>query len=423
MTVKELMAKRAKLIADARALHTAAQTDKRDLTAEERKSFDKMMDDADKLVDDIKTQERLLAAEADVSASAGRSTQPEPPAGANGTPAPGGTRTEDRTAQVAEAHMDLFRAGLRDGPSAVFRGMSENPELRALQADVDIAGGYLKPPQQWVNELIKFVDNLVFIRKLARVIPVTTSDSLGAPKLSADPADATWTTEIQTGSEDSTMATGKRELHPHPLAKLLKASNKLIRVSAIPIEQLIRERLGYKFAVTEEKAFLTGSGAQQPLGVFTASADGISTGQDVSTDNTTTAITADGLVNAKYGLKAQYWPTAQWVFHRDAMKQIALLKDGEGRYMFQNSLLAGQPDRLLNFSLNMSEYAPNTFETGLYVGILGDFSQYWIADALNMTVQRLVELYAATNQVGFIGRMELDGAPVLEEAFIRVTLG
>jgi len=39
-----------------------------------------------------------------------------------------------------------------------------------------------------------------------------------------------------------------------------------------------------------------------------------------------------------------------------------------------------------------------------------------------MRVQRLNELYAATNQVGFIGRLESDGMPVLEEAFARVTL-
>jgi HK97 family phage major capsid protein len=70
----------------------------------------------------------------------------------------------------------------------------------------------------------------------------------------------------------------------------------------------------------------------------------------------------------------------------------------------------------------MSEYAPSTFTTGLYVGILGDFSKYWIVDALDMEMQRLVELYAATNQIGFIGRKETDGMPCLEEAFVRVTL-
>jgi len=37
-------------------------------------------------------------------------------------------------------------------------------------------------------------------------------------------------------------------------------------------------------------------------------------------------------------------------------------------------------------------------------------------------MQRLVELYAATNQVGFVGRLESDGMPVLAEAFVRVKL-
>jgi hypothetical protein len=58
-------------------------------------------------------------------------------------------------------------------------------------------------------------------------------------------------------------------------------------------------RLAYKFGVTQEKAYLTGDGNQKPLGVFTASNDGISTGRDVSTGNTTTAITFDGLIEAK----------------------------------------------------------------------------------------------------------------------------
>lgn len=70
-----------------------------------------------------------------------------------------------------------------------------------------------------------------------------------------------------------------------------------------------------------------------------------------------------------------------------------------------------------------SEFAPNTLTTGLYVGILGDFRRYWIADGQLAEIQRIEELYAATNQVGFIGRFKVDGMPVLEEAFARVKLG
>jgi HK97 family phage major capsid protein len=101
---------------------------------------------------------------------------------------------------------------------------------------------------------------------------------------------------------------------------------------------------------------------------------------------------------------------------------VAKLKTGAGEYIWRESVRAGEPDLLLGLPTYMSEYAPSTFTNGLYVGILGDFSNYWIADALSMDMQRLDELYAATNQVGFIGRMESDGMPVLEEAFVRVKL-
>jgi HK97 family phage major capsid protein len=70
----------------------------------------------------------------------------------------------------------------------------------------------------------------------------------------------------------------------------------------------------------------------------------------------------------------------------------------------------------------LSEYAPSTLAQSNYVAILGDFRYYWIADALDMQIQRLVELYARTNQTGFIGRLETDGMPVLEEAFVRLQM-
>ena len=131
----------------------------------------------------------------------------------------------------------------------------------------------------------------------------------------------------------------------------------------------------------------------------------------------------DGLLNAKYSLKGQYWNRADWIFHRDAMKQISKLKDGEGQYLWRESVRDGEPDRLLGRPIMMSEYAPNTFTTGLYVGILGDFSNYWIADAVDMQVQVLKELYAETNQTGYIGRLSTDGMPILAESFARVKLG
>jgi HK97 family phage major capsid protein len=295
--------------------------------------------------------------------------------------------------------------------------------VRDLQFTAPGTGENTRSPEQFVNQLIKKLDDTVIIRALATHLTSDGSKTLGIPSLDADPADADWTTELLTGALDATMAFGKRVMQPNPLAKQLKVSKDLLRFSALPIEALVRERLAYKFAITLEKAYMTGSGVGQPLGLFVASANGIPTSRDVATGNLATGVTFDGLISAKYFLKAGYQATAQWLFHRDIVATIAKLKDLEGRYVWQPAVVAGQPDTILGRPVLMTEYAPNTIATALYVGMFGDFSFYWIADSMEFLLERLNELYAATNQVGFIGRLFSDGAPVLGEAFARIKLG
>ena len=408
-TIRELREERAGIVEQMKVVVDTAEAEKRALTDEEQAKHDELYDAQEKLAKHIQTLEkqRELDREMAESASGGN--------GSNGTETPE-TRS-DRPAACPE-YRTAFEGFLRGdrSPAEILA------EHRALQADVDVSGGYLVAPEQMVTELIKAVDDAVILRQFATTFTVTDAASLGVVSLDADPADADWTVEIATGGEDSAMALGKRNMTPNPLGKLIKLSNTLIRKTSGRAEQLVLERLGYKFGITHEKAGMTGNGAGQMLGVFTASADGISTARDVSTDNTTTAITFDGLIEAKFTLKGQYHPRARWIFHRDAVKMITKLKDGDGQYIWQQDVKGGGPDTILGIPFSMSEFAPNTFTTGLYVGLLGDLSFYWIVDSLSMQIQRLVELYAVTNQVGFIGRLESDGQPVLEEAFVRVTL-
>jgi len=417
--IRKLLAERAKLITDQRALLDKADAEKRALTADENTNYENMDARFDAITKEIEREEALEKREKATTEDADRFKA-----------APEGQRTgepqfiEYRGLKIpvqsnAVVMQRAFNTFLTRGLQAIV-----GEELRALQMDADIYGGFLVAPQQFIMKLIQAMDNEVFIRSMATVYPVTKAESLGAPSLDNDPADPTWTAEIATGTEDSTMSFGRRELTPHPLAKLIKVSEKLLRTAAMDAESLVIQRLAYKFAVVAEYAYLLGSGSNQPMGVFTAATSGfgISTSRDVSTGNTTTAFTTDGLINALYSLKGQYHQKATWIFHRDAIKMLRKLKDGDGQYIWNPDIKGGQPDMILARPYKMSEYCPATFTSGLYVGIIGDFSNYWIADALDMRVQRLNELYAATNQIGFIGRLESDGMPVLEEAFARVKL-
>lgn len=414
-TIIELRQQRAKLIHDAREILEKADKEKRDMSAEERGNYDKAFGEATKLKDKIDVEERQLAAELDLE----RSVDPDPPKPGSDGDGDGDDKPKKEVRRRARPeYRAAFNAFLRGG----HRGLGAE-ELRAIQADDDVKAGFLVADEAFSSDLIKFLDDEVFIRRVAHVEPpLTTAKSLGVPSLDTDVADADWTGEITAVTEDTALAVGKREFNPSLLSKLAKVSNKLLRLTSGGAAALVLQRLGYKFAVTQEKAFLLGTGANQPLGVFIASANGIPTSRDMATDNTTTAITADNLRRVKMSLKPGHRMRSQWMFHTDAVLNLTLLKFADGKYIWTESLRVGEPDRLLGLPIMESQFVPNTFTAGLYVGILANWEFYWIVDALDMQVQRLDELYAGTNQVGFIGRMESDGLPVLAEAFARVTL-
>ena len=430
--IKALREKRAALVTTLVAITDTASREKRDLSTEELAKHGELCDQAEAVRAQIDAEQRSIDAARETAAAAF-----EHDARTSGANPEIRVGTAEHRAlvfdTVVRGGIEALGAEQRSQYDLAMRGMRTwltggrlgADEARALQVTPDTAGGYLLTPTEFVAVLIRAINNLVFVRPRATKYPSMNANGIGAPTLDTDFADLDWTSELLTGNEDTTMAFGKRELKPHPLAKLIKISKQLMRTSAMPIDEILNERIAYKIGVTQEKAYLTGTGANQPLGLFTAGSatlGGITTARDFKTGNTTTSIGADGLIEAKMQTKTQYWRTGEWIFHRDAMRQIAKLKDGEGQYLWRPGLTANEPDTLLNRPLNISEYAPNTFTTGLYVGLFGDLSYYWITDLLDLQIQRLVELYAATNQDGFIVRYEGDGMPVLEEAFARVTL-
>ena len=317
MTLKEMRAARAKMIADARALLDTANTEKRSMTDEESTSYDNLFSDADALRSNIEREERQREVERELAE--GLEEDEERHAAAGGDRGEARGRTDSLLAS--------FRSWLTDG------GAGEVvQEFRDLSAGVNTEGGYMVTPEIFVNQLLKAMDDAVVIRAMANVIPMGNGASIGIPSLDADPSDADWTTELATGSNDAAMQFGKRVMQPNPMAKRIKVSQQLLRQSALPAEAIVLQRLAYKFGITQEKAYMIGDGALKPLGLFTASNDGIPTARDVATDNTATAVTGNGLINAKYSLKAGYWQGANWLFHRDVVKEIAKLKGADAKY-------------------------------------------------------------------------------------------
>lgn len=444
-SLKELLDERAKLIADARKILDAADADNRPLSAEERQSYDRDEADIEKLSDEIdgrkkdaerrERHERLAKLLQEPGA---RQTAPSAPGLKPGEPAGGdgatlklsfgraGELNPDEIEAEDPRRVQLLRDRCRPEYLKTFRsylkGKPGDYEGLGLQVANDPKGGYLAP-MAFVSTLIKFLDDQVTMRRLGTVLPPTTAKSVGFLSFDTDYADADWTAEVPASdiSEDDAARFGGREMTPHLLTKLVKSSRKMIRSSTIPIETFVAQRFAYKFGITENKAFLSGSGAQRPLGVFTAHADGITTARDTTCAGTT-VFTADELLDCQETLKDAYQQRSTWLVSRGFRQRARKLKDGAGNYLLHENN-AGGLTTLLGRPLVIDENAPNTFTTGQYVAVLGDFSFYWIQDGIDFEMQRLEELFALKNQVGWVGRKETDAMPVLAEAFARLKLG
>lgn len=409
MTILEMKQKRFALVKDARKILDTAEAEKREVTAEEKTQYDKIFGEVDSLGENVVRMEKQERMEKEMGESEQKPTIQDP--------ADGGDKRTDAEKEAGKQG-DAFRKYLRGGVSAL-----SAEEFRAMQVDDPTLGGYLLAPQKFVADLLKDIDDEVVIRQSATIHTLEKAASLGVVTLDADMEDADWTAELKTGTEDKSLKIGKRELKPNPLAKEATVSNTLLRQGAISVEDLVRNRLAYKFGITEEKAYMVGDGHNKPLGLFVASDDGIPASRDVSEDMNATEMTADGIINVKYALKTIYQKRAKWLFHRNAVRQIRKMKDGNGQYIWVPGLTKDKGDELLESPMLISEYVPATFSSGKYVGLYGDFKYYWIVDCLSFSIQRLVELYAKQNKTGFIGRYEGDGQPVLAEAFIRIKLG
>lgn len=378
---------RAKLVAELRAMHELAQKENRAFTDEENKAFAEKEAEVRKLSQEIAAEEREALIK-------GFTTELP--------------KTEGESRGEVSDKMKEFRNYLLNG------------EKRDISVG---SGGGALSPQEFVAEIIKGVENDSPLYGLVRKFPLSEAKSLGAPYEAADASDASWTAEVPVSdiTADATLAYSLRELSPNTLVKLIKISDKLVKVSALPIEQIVKEKITEKLVAAFENGITVGTGSGQPLGVFTASANGVPTSRDVTTAGAT--LTSDDLIKTKMSLKPAYRRKARWVMSTDILTDCLLLKDKNDQYLWRPGLRDGDPDTLLGLPVIESAYAPSTKTSGSYIAVLGDFSYYWWAYVDGIEIKNLVELFALKNQLGFKGTAYADGAPVLAEAFSRVKVG
>jgi len=275
-----------------------------------------------------------------------------------------------------------------------------------LQEGIDANGGYLVP-DEYDSRLIQVLNEENVMRSLGTAI--TTSGEHKINIAATKPA-AAW---IEEGGAltfgDATF--DQIILDAHKLHVAVKVTEELLYDNAFNLENYILEQFGKALANAEEDAFINGNGTGQPLGIL-AETGGAQVGVTTKSPG---KVTADEIIDLVYSLKRPYRKNAVFLANDACVAELRKLKDSTGQYLWQPSLQAGEPDRVLGYKIYTSAYFPLP-APGKAAVAFGDFSYYNIGDRGSRSIAELKELFAGNGMVGFVAKERVDGKLILPEA-------
>ena len=319
----------------------------------------------------------------------------------------------DAYAQYKSAFYSLVRHGDIERLSA--------DERKALSAGSDPDGGYLLPTPT-VGRMVKKVYEQSTMRQLANVLTISTDALEGI--VDNDEADAGWVSEMGARNDTDTPQVGKYRIEAHEMYAQPKVTQKLIDDAATDVEAWLADKVADKFARVEGNAFWNGDGVGKPRGLAAyptaATGDGsrawgtfehIKTGADGAFHTTK----ADPLQDLLGAFKDQYLQGATFVMRREVRTLIRKMKEATSdRYLWEPSLQAGQPDRLLGYPVRIDQYMPS-LTTGSLSLAFGDFREaYTIVDRIG--VRTLRDPYTAKPYIRFYSTKRTGGGAVNFEA-------
>ena len=386
MTINELREKRNNAWNAAKAFLDSHRTEKGTLTAEDDATYTRMEQDIADLGKEIARLERQEALEAELSKPVNMPLTSKPSTV---------TQPDMKTGRASDA----YKAGMLTALRSNFKQISN-----VLQEGVDADGGYLVP-DEYDHRLVDVLTEENIMRKLGHKIITSGEHKIN---IAATKPAAAW---IEEGGAlsfgDATF--DQILLDAHKLHVAIKVTEELLYDNAFNLESYIIDMFGRALANAEEDAFLNGSGAGQPLGLFAATGGGTAA-------ISTASLTADDVIKLVYALKRPYRKNAKFIMNDQTIASIRQLKDNNGAYMWQPSLVAGEPDKLLGYDVYTSPFCP----AGKIA--FGDYSYYNIGDRGTRSFKQLTELFAGNGMIGYVAKERVDGKLILPEAVQILTI-
>lgn len=309
-------------------------------------------------------------------------------------------------------------------PAQIVNLAAAGMSVRAVKANMvegsDELGGFVTP-EDFREGIVMRLPGMTVVRPRANVL-TTSRDVLTMARVTGGNSRYTgavrvsWVDEEPTATEAATNATfGQLRISIFTTMAHTQVSKNLLEDAMMDVGGYLSKEFSEAIAIDEDEQFLINGTAGRPQGVLngTAANGGVNNG-DVTEVNSgaAAALTGDGLKKVPFAIAKQYRSnSAVWIMNKATVQASALLKDGNGRYLYPQGDLTGQaiPESLLGYAIAESEAMPDV-AANVDAIIFGDLSGYLIADRVGMSIQRYDDSTTAKgNAVVFIARRRVGG--------------
>jgi HK97 family phage major capsid protein len=274
----------------------------------------------------------------------------------------------------------------------------------ALQEDTTTEGGYLVP-EDLLKEIIAKRGEISIARACgARVIQTGL-------KVVDIPAENTKLTNFVLTAEEGAVDEAEPvfaqvQVTAYKYTRLIKVSDELLADNQTNLEAYLKSALGRAWGLTENAAFLTGTGTGEPQGAVVGSTLG-------KTAASTSAITAAEVMALYYSLGTPYRSGAAFVMNTSVEAAIRALTGNPFLFLPtpQGAFDSLMGHRVFN-SASMDEIGASK-KTILF----GNWEYYALVERQGMIIQRNPYLYQANGQVGIFATVRTGGKVMQSEAF------
>lgn len=306
---------------------------------------------------------------------------------------PSGSAVADVGAEEYRAYKSAFVSWIRRGD----QGIMTDADRKAMSVGSDPDGGYLVPADLG-GRIVQKIYETSPVRRIAAAQTISTDALEGINDL--EEASAGWVAETEARPTTSTPQVGKWRIPVEEMYAMPEATQKLLDDAVIDVEAWLAGKVSDRMIRIENAAFVTGNGVGKPRGftTYTTVATGDSTRAWGQMEHLLTGTDggfgtdpngSDKLIELAHKLKAGYRTGAVWVMNRTTLGKVRTLKDGEDRYIWLPTMMAGQPSTLLGYPVEELEDMP-TYSTEDSLAIaFGNFRiGYQIVDRQGIRVLR-----------------------------------